>query len=197
MKKNCVICGAEFEDTSKIKNRLYCSDICKNKRNYQVERKTLKWQIRRSLYKDRANLLELLRRRKEGVSERGSPEHRQKMIEINKQNKELRSAIMKEKWKEIEFRNKCSEEISKGKISKTGAISRNIAHKLAFKYYEPKCVNCGSVDNLVVHHLDKNFRNNKMDNLTILCRVCHSSIHDIKNHPRKEWDKTKGNRGTD
>lgn len=31
--------------------------------------------------------------------------------------------------------------------------------------------------NLVVHHIDENKKNNKLDNLITLCRACHARLH--------------------
>lgn len=42
------------------------------------------------------------------------------------------------------------------------------------------CSICLSKKNLVVHHLDKNRKNNKMSNLILLCRSCHAKVHDIE-----------------
>jgi 5-methylcytosine-specific restriction endonuclease McrA len=42
------------------------------------------------------------------------------------------------------------------------------------------CLNCGSrypYFNLIVHHIDENKTNNKLDNLVTLCRACHALIH--------------------
>lgn len=45
-----------------------------------------------------------------------------------------------------------------------------------------QCQKCGSADNLVVHHEDRNGRgsaviNNCLDNLMTLCRACHILVH--------------------
>ncbi|MEI8123758.1 MAG: HNH endonuclease signature motif containing protein [bacterium] len=45
-----------------------------------------------------------------------------------------------------------------------------------------ECVLCGKDDTriLCAHHLDKNRRNNKMENLIWLCRNCHFLVHNYK-----------------
>lgn len=45
-----------------------------------------------------------------------------------------------------------------------------------------ECKRCGSLNNLIVHHVDGNFKNNPVDgsNWEILCRSCHP-----KEHPRE------------
>lgn len=50
------------------------------------------------------------------------------------------------------------------------------------------CQNCGSLKFLETHHLDKNRNNNKISNLKVLCRSCHTIIHD-KIRTIREWRK--------
>lgn len=49
----------------------------------------------------------------------------------------------------------------------------------AFKFYPPKCNNCGIKHPvlLCVHHKDKNHLNNDINNLEILCCNCHRLAH--------------------
>jgi hypothetical protein len=39
------------------------------------------------------------------------------------------------------------------------------------------CEICGSTVTLEVHHLDHNPHNNLLDNLVVLCHLCHTNIH--------------------
>jgi hypothetical protein len=49
------------------------------------------------------------------------------------------------------------------------------------------CEKCGCVDKpLIVHHKDKNFRNNQVENLLTLCRSCHQGIH-VSMYPIKPY----------
>ena len=69
-----------------------------------------------------------------------------------------------------------------------GTVAR-FGFKLALEVYdkaERKCQKCGEVNNLTIHHLDNNGRNNEekglpvnndIKNLIVLCRRCHGSIH--------------------
>lgn len=48
----------------------------------------------------------------------------------------------------------------------------------AFEYYGKKCQACGRERNLTVHHADyTNLFNEKMDELRVLCKRCHSDLH--------------------
>ena len=44
-----------------------------------------------------------------------------------------------------------------------------------------KCEWCGSINNLLVHHLDENRYNNNIDNLITLCKRCHQNLHTKRN----------------
>jgi hypothetical protein len=43
-----------------------------------------------------------------------------------------------------------------------------------------KCKTCGSSEKLHVHHIDKNRKNNQVDNLITLCQSCHAKIHSVR-----------------
>lgn len=40
-----------------------------------------------------------------------------------------------------------------------------------------ECQLCGNADKIIVHHIDKNKKNNSQKNLVTLCRRCHLDIH--------------------
>lgn len=54
------------------------------------------------------------------------------------------------------------------------------------KTLKQECSLCGSTNKLIAHHIDKNFKNNNLDNLSIVCRGCHNKIHK-KGIPQREW----------
>ena len=39
------------------------------------------------------------------------------------------------------------------------------------------CIKCGSSDDVCTHHIDHNHSNNNPENLTFLCRRCHTQHH--------------------
>jgi hypothetical protein len=52
--------------------------------------------------------------------------------------------------------------------------------KIAFAFKEKKCESCGYDEYdfcLDVHHLDQNPHNNKIENLVVLCCICHRKLH--------------------
>lgn len=54
--------------------------------------------------------------------------------------------------------------------------SINTYRRVAFENYKHECAICGwNKDEriLEVHHIDENRKNNKLDNLIILCPICH------------------------
>lgn len=55
----------------------------------------------------------------------------------------------------------------------------NNYRKKAFDNYEHKCAVCGwneDEDILEVHHIDENREHNDLENLKILCPICHRKI---------------------
>jgi len=65
------------------------------------------------------------------------------------------------------------------------SVITNKAKKEVFDKFDDKCVACGfsqkyKVGNfarLFIHHLDGDRENNKLENLILVCRKCHSKIH--------------------
>ena len=60
------------------------------------------------------------------------------------------------------------------KMNNSTAYRRN-----AFDYYPHKCAICGwdeDVRILEVHHIDENHDNNELNNLMILCPICHKKL---------------------
>lgn len=46
------------------------------------------------------------------------------------------------------------------------------------------CQECGSKENLVVHHKDRDRSNNSRENFMLLCRECHLKVHRGKSEDR-------------
>jgi 5-methylcytosine-specific restriction endonuclease McrA len=52
------------------------------------------------------------------------------------------------------------------------------------KYICQMCKKIPALDKLVVHHKDRNRKNNSLTNLITLCRSCHGKIHQKDNNKR-------------
>ena len=50
---------------------------------------------------------------------------------------------------------------------------------------ELKCERCGSIRYLLVHHRDRNRKNNKLKNLELLCKSCHQKEHLLRDSKGK------------
>lgn len=86
-----------------------------------------------------------------------------------------------EKLKEIEERRVIREEAEKrvyGKVKENErvAISEN-DKEIIFNKFGNECAICSGKEGLHIHHKDHNPSNNRMDNLIVLCGVCHKKIH--------------------
>ena len=46
-----------------------------------------------------------------------------------------------------------------------------------------ECMICGNTKDIIVHHINNNFTDNRLENLSLVCRGCHNTIHKTK---RKE-----------
>jgi 5-methylcytosine-specific restriction endonuclease McrA len=81
-------------------------------------------------------------------------------------------------YKDAEKEKKHKERFLK-KAKRGGNISRRY-RKLAFMFKEKKCQVCAYDEYdfcLDVHHLDEDRKNNELDNLIILCAMCHRKVH--------------------
>lgn len=48
---------------------------------------------------------------------------------------------------------------------------------MIFNKFDNECVVCGKNEGLHIHHKDKNSSNNQINNLVVLCEVCHKKTH--------------------
>jgi hypothetical protein len=73
--------------------------------------------------------------------------------------------------------------ISKSRVHQivSGYSSRNMKKiRKLLVALRGKCEVCGLQDDLVIHHINGDDRNNSMDNLAVFCRACHTSFHITK-----------------
>ncbi len=88
-----------------------------------------------------------------------------------------KAALKKAKGNNIFCNHSCSASYSNQKRLGTGYTSYR---RQAFGHYKHKCDICNYdsvIEILQVHHIDRNRRNHKIDNLQILCPNCHSIEH--------------------
>lgn len=105
-------------------------------------------------------------------------------------NNSKRAKEVNKKWQKEnpEWQKNQRKEIKNKYGLGAGTIAR-YGFKLAVKIYDKydrKCVECGEENDLTLHHLDgkgRNYENkglkpnNSEDNLILICRRCHGSIH--------------------
>ncbi len=60
--------------------------------------------------------------------------------------------------------------------------------KEVYKLHKHMCQYCGDKERLHVHHEDLNPENNELDNLSLLCYICHSTEHPDKADEIIEWE---------
>jgi 5-methylcytosine-specific restriction endonuclease McrA len=61
-----------------------------------------------------------------------------------------------------------------------------LKYRKTFLSVQQKCSVCGTTkERLLIHHIDRNYKNNRLDNCQVVCRGCHNRIHFIGvNNPR-------------
>jgi len=93
---------------------------------------------------------------------------------------EIEYNLQIDKFKEKERKRKIRENAEKdfyGRIkSKRDNISQEKKEDILRKF-NSKCAICGKEEGLHIHHKDSNPKNNQLDNLIVLCGVCHKKIH--------------------
>jgi hypothetical protein len=90
-----------------------------------------------------------------------------------------------ERWKNPEFRKREIDTRHRKHFEQCmlkdfqGGMHAHTYRRIVFDQIEKKCVKCGETDisKLMVHHKDENRKNNKLDNLQVLCRTCHRRHH--------------------
>lgn len=59
-------------------------------------------------------------------------------------------------------------------------IQLKLWHSLAIQQLGGKCVKCGTIEKLHIHHKDGNWKNNEPSNLQLLCKTHHRQNHFLK-----------------
>lgn len=146
----CIICGKDFyvkQSHFKIGWGKYCSKECQF-HGQKTGKKVQCGYCGKTIYKSKRDI----RRSKSGKN------FCNKSCHCAWQNSNNRVGSLAPNWNGGEY------------------IYRDLMKKNSIK---PICSNCGVEDTrvIVVHHKDKNRKNNKIENLQWLCRNCHYIIH--------------------
>jgi len=113
---------------------------------------------------------EMLKHRSECQKGNKSPQYKiPRSPEIRKKISEENSGANHWNWKEGKSR-KYNTRIYK-------EITKNLEHR---------CCLCGGIYNLLIHHVDKNIKNNDILNLKIMCHPCHIKLHKPRNKKKVE-----------
>jgi hypothetical protein len=66
-----------------------------------------------------------------------------------------------------------------GAYNQKGVNNNNFKYGCQYKDAIEKvyCSLCGSMDNLLIHHIDHDRKNNDISNLIVLCKKCHQEHH--------------------
>jgi 5-methylcytosine-specific restriction endonuclease McrA len=102
----------------------------------------------------------------------------EKNAEKEHEKNELREEI--EKIKERERKRKLREKAEKKLYGKKKTTRVNIPSdekEMILSKFNNQCVVCNQTEGLHIHHKDHNPSNNKMENLVVLCGVCHKKAH--------------------
>ena len=54
--------------------------------------------------------------------------------------------------------------------------------RAAIKAEHGQCTKCGATENLHVHHIDHDTKNNDVENLIVLCQSCHMKYHRLHDY---------------
>jgi hypothetical protein len=96
---------------------------------------------------------------------------------LEKQLIKIETEKINERQKRHKIREKAEKQVF-GKSKKKKRISLSEDKKEAiFEKYNNQCAICDNTEGLHLHHKDNNPSNNKINNLIVLCGVCHKKIH--------------------
>lgn len=100
------------------------------------------------------------------------------ILEIDEDDEDLLRLLEVYKLKRRVKRTKVREEAEKEVYGKVKSERTPIKEKEAiFRKFDNKCAVCGEMEGLHIHHKDEDATNNRVDNLIVLCGVCHKKIH--------------------
>lgn len=172
----CVVCDIEFQDThpSREGNKFCCRDHFKEyKKINGCGNKGKTWEETYSP--------ETLKFMKERISKQGK-EHWN--YGLKRMDTTLRNLLNNPKRKK-EVNDKLKEIFEKNPKRAIKIMLENIGNnkiyayqRIAYEEYGKLCGKCGQTNGQIdVHHKDMNKKNNKVNNLMVLCASCHATLH--------------------
>jgi len=81
-----------------------------------------------------------------------------------------------ERQHKLKLREKAEKEYS-GKEKTKRRLMDNEFRESIFNKFNNECAVCGAKEGLHIHHKDENPSNNQINNLIVLCGVCHKKVH--------------------
>jgi len=58
-----------------------------------------------------------------------------------------------------------------------GGVNQDYYQRLAKDNFKQECSICKSTKNILVHHKNQDQKDNRLENLVVVCKSCHSLIH--------------------
>lgn len=162
--QTCVVCGKEFLDMSCNHTACFCSSRCKNYYHYHKDIDKSRNKFRKWREENRER--EIKRARDYHIYKKETDPN---YIERRRENaKKNRLANPLKVWQRHD------KEHFKG--NKINALKRDnyrcqVCNYTAKDIFDRK---------IIIHHLDGNRKNNKLDNLITLCRSCHMAITNLQ-----------------
>jgi len=90
---------------------------------------------------------------------------------------ELEATKIRERQKQLKIREEAEKKVF-GNNSKKKRIPLSLSEQEAIlDKYNHECVFCGTEEGLHIHHKDSNPQNNQLNNLIVICGVCHKKLH--------------------
>lgn len=177
LKKICGVCNKQYETYNK--NRLYCTRECYNKIKWITDQKGNK----NKMWKDiisKDELVELYVNQKQSIH---FISHLKNCSESLIRTRLYLYSIRKRGYKE-QFDITLKENRIRRSKRDINSVkgNRKTYLEIAKQHKEWKCEYCGKLNtnnnfDLIVHHKDKNNKNNNVWNIQILCQSCHTKEH--------------------
>ena len=185
--KNCQKCGKEIKLFTRIKHgfvdednkvKYYCEE-CATKRNEIEYYKTYIAQSDLGLFLIKNDIEEVIftdEEIKEYIKRYNHDE--EKILRFLDKESEIRLNILriKNRGDKLKIREEAEKRLY-GSIKTKREPLKEVEKDAIFSVFHNQCAVCGNEEGLHIHHKDGNPKNNRIDNLTVLCGVCHKKIH--------------------